>query len=100
MNELSSNGDKLPRKLATILYADVAGYSRLKGEDEDATHHLLGECLDLISVTVISCRGKATRGVLNLKPEFNLKAFARMQPYENETDLKRLIAQLENAGFV
>lgn len=29
---------RLPRKLAAILYADVAGYSRLTGEDEDATH--------------------------------------------------------------
>ena len=25
-------GDRLPRKLAAILYADVAGYSRLTGE--------------------------------------------------------------------
>ncbi len=29
--------EPLPRKLAAILYADVAGYSRLTGEDEDAT---------------------------------------------------------------
>ena len=40
-------GDRLPRKLAAILYADVAGYSRLTGEDEDATHRTLGEYLDL-----------------------------------------------------
>ena len=33
--------DRLPRKLAAILYADVAGYSRLTGEDEDATEHRL-----------------------------------------------------------
>ncbi len=33
--------DRLPRKLAAILYADVAGYSRLTGEDEDATHRTL-----------------------------------------------------------
>ena len=26
------------RKLAVILYADVAGYSRLTGEDEEGTH--------------------------------------------------------------
>ena len=32
----SVNDDRLPRKLAAILYADVAGYSRLTGEDEDA----------------------------------------------------------------
>ena len=41
--------DRLPRKLAAILYADVAGYSRLTGDDEDATHRVLSEYLDLIS---------------------------------------------------
>jgi len=30
--------ERLPRKLAAILYADVAGYSRLTGDDEDATY--------------------------------------------------------------
>ncbi len=37
------------RKLAAILYADVAGYSRLTGEDEEGTHRKLGAALDLIS---------------------------------------------------
>jgi adenylate cyclase len=37
--------EPLPRKLAAILYADVAGYSRLTGEDEDATHRRLSEYL-------------------------------------------------------
>ncbi len=50
--------NRLPRKLAAILYADVAGYSRLTGEDEDATHRTLGEYLDLISSTVESNRGQ------------------------------------------
>ena len=44
--------DRLPRKLAAILYADVAGYSRLTGEDEDATHRRLSEYLDQIAVTI------------------------------------------------
>ena len=35
--------DRLPRKLAAILYADVAGYSRLTAADEDATHRTLSE---------------------------------------------------------
>ena len=48
--------DRLPRKLAAILYADVAGYSRLTGEDEDATHLALSEYLDLIS-TIIESHG-------------------------------------------
>ncbi len=50
--------DRLPRKLAAILYADVAGYSRLTGEDEDATHRTLSEYLDLISSTIQSHRGQ------------------------------------------
>ncbi len=44
--------DQLPRKLAAILYADVAGYSRLTGEDEDATHRALTSCLDLFAATI------------------------------------------------
>ena len=49
--------DRLPRKLAAILYADVAGYSRLTGADEDATHRTLSERLDLVSSVIESHRG-------------------------------------------
>lgn len=52
------DSDRLPRKLAAILYADVAEYSRLTGEDEDATHRTLTEYLDLISRTVERHRGR------------------------------------------
>ena len=44
--------EPLPRRLAAILYADVAGYSRLTGEDEDTTHRRLAEYLDQIAVTI------------------------------------------------
>ena len=50
--------DRLPRKLAAILYADVVGYSRLTGENEDATHRTLSDYLDLISSTIESHRGQ------------------------------------------
>jgi adenylate cyclase len=50
--------DRLPRKLAAILYADVADYSRLTGEDEDATHRALSQYLDLIASTIESHRGQ------------------------------------------
>ena len=50
--------DRLPRKLAAILYADVAGYSRLTGDDEDATHRTLSEYLDLIAQAISSNNGK------------------------------------------
>lgn len=49
--------DRLPRKLAAILYADVAGYSRLTGDDEDATHKTLREYLDLIAQIIETHRG-------------------------------------------
>ena len=50
--------ERLPRKLAAILYADVAGYSRLTGEDEDATHRALSDYLDLIAGTIESHGGQ------------------------------------------
>jgi eukaryotic-like serine/threonine-protein kinase len=50
--------ERLPRKLAAILYADVVEYGRLTGEDEDFTHRLLGEYLDLVSSTIESHRGQ------------------------------------------
>jgi class 3 adenylate cyclase/pimeloyl-ACP methyl ester carboxylesterase len=50
--------DRLPRKLAAILYADVADYSRLTGEDEDATHRRLREYLDFISASVEHQHGR------------------------------------------
>ena len=50
--------DRLPRKLAAILYANVAGCSRLTGEDEDAAHRTLSQYLDLIASTIESYRGQ------------------------------------------
>ena len=50
--------DRLPRKLAAILYADVAGYSRLTALDEDQTHRTLTKSLDLIAELVRAHRGR------------------------------------------
>ena len=50
--------DRLPRKLAAILYADVADYSRLIGEDEDTTHSVVSDYLDLTSTTIESHSGQ------------------------------------------
>ncbi len=44
--------DDLERKLAAIFYADVAGYSRLTGEDETGTHRTLSACLDIITDSI------------------------------------------------
>jgi adenylate cyclase len=50
--------NRLPHKLAAILYADVAGYSRLTGEDEEGTHRRLSEYLDVISDAVKEHQGR------------------------------------------
>ena len=46
------------RKLAAILHADVAGYSRLTGQDEEGTHRVLREYLPLIAAQIESHRGR------------------------------------------
>ncbi|MGB5329121.1 MAG: tetratricopeptide repeat protein [Gammaproteobacteria bacterium] len=51
------NSQNLTRKLAAILYADVAGYSRLTGEDEDGTHLLLRDYLDFMSSCIPEHQG-------------------------------------------
>ena len=48
----------LERKLAAILYADVAGYSRLTGEDEEGTHRTLSAYLDTITASIEKHNGK------------------------------------------
>ena len=37
-------GERMERRLAAILAADVAGYSRLIGADEEGTLAALGRC--------------------------------------------------------
>ena len=42
----------MQRKLAAVLYADVAGYSGLMERDEEGTHRLLSRALDAIADSV------------------------------------------------
>lgn len=44
--------EQVARKLAAIFYADVAGYSRLTGEDEEGTHRRVSAYLDAITVSI------------------------------------------------
>jgi class 3 adenylate cyclase len=48
----------MTRKLAAILSADVAGYSRLMGEDEEATIHTLKLYRGIIDTVVQQHRGR------------------------------------------
>ena len=47
----------LQHKLAAILYADVHGYSRLTGEDEEGTHRTLSAYLDAFAATIEAHHG-------------------------------------------
>jgi class 3 adenylate cyclase len=46
------------RKLAAILHADVAGFSRLMGEDEAGTHRALGELRRAVDPLIASRGGR------------------------------------------
>ncbi len=48
----------MKRQLAAILYADVAGYSRLTGLDEEQTHHKLDAGLNLLADVIAAHGGK------------------------------------------
>lgn len=50
--------NKFKRKLTTILSADVAGYSRLMGEDEAATVKTLGHYKEIINELICQHRGR------------------------------------------
>jgi class 3 adenylate cyclase len=47
----------MKRRLATILYADVAGYSRLVRANEDDTHRKLSASLNLLTETMVAHDG-------------------------------------------
>ncbi len=47
----------LERKLTAILYADVAGYSRLMGEDEEATIRTITSCRKVMATLIQQHRG-------------------------------------------
>ena len=53
--------EPLNRKLAAILYADVAGYSRLTGSDEEGTHRQVMEVLDYASQQITDAGGNVLR---------------------------------------
>ena len=50
--------EAFPRKLTAILSADVRGYSRLMGEDEDGTVQTLAACREVMSNLIREHRGR------------------------------------------
>ncbi len=67
---------RVERRLAAILSADVVGYSRLMGADEEGT-----------------------LAALSLNPAITTRHTAGQIPYKNPADLKRLFDALEKAGL-
>jgi TolB-like protein/class 3 adenylate cyclase/tetratricopeptide (TPR) repeat protein len=63
---------KLERKLAAIFCADVVGYSRLSGQDEEGTHRILRTYLDLITTSIETYNGS----VVNFAGDAVLADFA------------------------
>jgi class 3 adenylate cyclase len=55
------NNSAATRKLTTIIYADVAGYSRLTGDDELRTHQEVMSVLDYANQTIGSMGGTVLR---------------------------------------
>src|SRR5271166_4941978 len=54
--------ERVERRLAAILAADVAGYSRLMGTDEEGTHERLkGHLRDLIDPKIKEHRGRIVK---------------------------------------
>lgn len=51
-------GTRYARRLVAILYADVARYCRLTGADEDGTHALLSEYLDVVAGAIARHAGE------------------------------------------
>jgi TolB-like protein/Flp pilus assembly protein TadD len=54
---------KLPRRLAAVLVADVQGYSRLIGDDEDTAHRETTACIGLFGGKVADYGGRLVRAV-------------------------------------
>ncbi|MGD8421127.1 MAG: adenylate/guanylate cyclase domain-containing protein [Gammaproteobacteria bacterium] len=81
---------QLPRRLAAIMYADVAGYSRLVEENEDLVHRRLSEYLDLIAARVQAHLGE----VKHYAGDAVLAMFASVSgAVECALDVQRLLAE-------
>ena len=75
--------DQVERRLAAVLAADVAGYSRLMGEDEEGTlRRLNAHRKELIDPKIGENRGRIVKttgdGVLVEFPRSNLKRRSRL----------------------
>lgn len=105
----------MERKLAAILSMDVVGYSRLMGQDEEATIRTLTAYradhypnilhVHLMLAAVDSELGQTAEAqkevaeVLRLNPNFSLAVYKQRMPIKDPAVLERHIAALHKAGL-
>ena len=78
------------RRLVAVLYADVAGYSRLTGADELGTHRQLTASLDLITQSIEAAKGR----VVHYAGDAVLAEFqSAVTAVETALDIQRLLAE-------
>ena len=81
---------ELERKLTAILSADVAGYSRLMGEDDDATVRTLTGYREMMSSLIKEHRGRVVDSPGdNLLAEFSIVVLAVECAVEIQRELTR-----------
>ncbi len=83
------------RKLAAILHADVKGYSRLIGEDEEATVSTLTTYMEVMRVLIVKHQGRVVSGAGDsLLAEFSSVVDAVRCAVKIQNDLKAENAEL------
>jgi adenylate cyclase len=81
--------ERVTRKLAAIFYADVAGYSRLTGEDEEGTHRRVSAYLDAITTSINKHNGKVLHFAGDaVLADFTTVSDALICAANTQTDLK------------
>src|SRR6478672_1916163 len=91
------HSERMERKLAAILSADVKGYSRLMGEDEEATIRTLTAYRTVMTTLITHHRGRVVDSPGdNLLAEFASAVDAVQGAVEIQRELKVRNAELPN----
>jgi class 3 adenylate cyclase len=96
---------EVKRKLTAILSADVKGYSRLMGEDEEATVRTLNAYKGVMTGLIQQHRGRVEEAraqaeeVMRLNPKFSLDRWARTTRLKDPAEVERFFEGLRKAGL-
>ena len=84
------------RNLTAVFVTNVAGYSRLMGDDCEATLQTLAACRALERVE--EARSEA-REIHRINPRFSLQDFAERQPSKDPAVREKVLGELRKAGL-